>query len=240
MLGPHTELFGLVAPGDWVDFFRHVGETFDGLIVPETDNRNLSELLIPKLMQAKDRFDVVFVRDYQPPSAGEWKDDENQLPDSSSPYFLKSMTGPRWMAGGVLSRPFITTAQTKGKFAISSIESSSVYGKEANVLSRPMSFEVDHCLCVCEGVLLVKLRDEKMGKAVREGETVVIPSGTSFSLEFDSRFVRVISFASGDGIEALIQQAGSPWKEVLLPDKVDVSDESKLAGALSALQIKIS
>ena len=114
MLGPHTEILGLIAPGDWVDFFRYVSEPFNGLLVPEFDDRDLKSLLIPKVMTAKDRFDVVFVRDYQPPAVSEWEEGEGKLPEGSEPYFLRYMTGPRYMAGGVMSRPFITTKQSAG------------------------------------------------------------------------------------------------------------------------------
>ena len=59
MLGPHTEIYGLITPGDWVDFFRYVSEPYEGILVPETDDRDLKSLLIPKVMAAKGKFDVV-------------------------------------------------------------------------------------------------------------------------------------------------------------------------------------
>jgi hypothetical protein len=236
MIGPHTEIHGLIAPGDWVDFFRYVAEPFEGLIVPEFDDRDLKTHIFPKIMAAKDRFDVVFQRDYQPPEVSEWKDSENQLPKDSSPYFLRSNTGPRWMAGGVMSRPFITTTQSAGKFAISSIESSSIYGK--TIFSQPLKFkDVDHCLCVGEGALVVKLNG-KGEETVREGETVVIPAGQSFTLEFASRFVRIMSFTSGDGIESLIHKAGAPYKGFVLPDEAPEIDEARLEKVFGELSIE--
>ncbi|KAF9774289.1 hypothetical protein IL306_007729, partial [Fusarium sp. DS 682] len=57
LLGPHTETVGLVAPGDWVDFFRYVGETYNGILVPENDDRDIKSMLMQKMMAAKDRFD---------------------------------------------------------------------------------------------------------------------------------------------------------------------------------------
>jgi hypothetical protein len=100
MLGPHTELLGLIAPGDWVDFFRYVADEDKSLMVPEFDDRDLKAHIIPKVMATKDRFDVQFVHDYQPPQVEDWKGNENRLPDAQEPYYLRSMTGPRWMAGG--------------------------------------------------------------------------------------------------------------------------------------------
>lgn len=236
MLGPHTEILGLIAPGDWVDFFRFVSEPFTGLLVPEFDDRDLKALLMPKIIAARDRFDVVFQRDYQAPEVSEWKEEENVLPGPLEPYFLRANMGPRWMAGGVMSRPFVTTQQTGGKFAISSIEGSAVYGP--SLFSQPLTFkDVDHCLCVQEGALVVTLGG-KSGETVREGETVVIPSGQSFTLEFATRFVRVISFTSGEGIEALIQKAGRPYKGFTLPDEAPGFDEGGLEKVFDELSIE--
>lgn len=123
MIGPHTELSGLITPGDWVDFFRYVSEPYEGLLVPENDNRDLKSLLIPKVIAAKGQFDVVFQPDYKPPELGEWKKEDEELPGSQQGYFLRANTGPRWMLGGVMSRPFVTTKQSNGVCAISSIES---------------------------------------------------------------------------------------------------------------------
>ncbi|CRK31426.1 hypothetical protein BN1708_005429 [Verticillium longisporum] len=137
MLGPHTELNGLVAPGDWIDFFRFVAESYDGVLVPENDNRNLGALLGQKMATAKDRFDVHFERNYQPPALGDWLETENVLPSPGEPYFLRANTGPRWMLGGVMSRPFLHASQCGGKFAVSSIESSKVVVLKGILMASP-------------------------------------------------------------------------------------------------------
>lgn len=219
MLGPHTELHGLITPGDWVDFFRHVSEPYEGLLVPETDDRDLKSLLIPKVMAAKEKFDVVFQPHYQPPELSDWVDGEdNELPTSSQPFFLRANTGPRWMLGGVMSRPFVTTTQSNGVCAISSIESSKTSGE--TLFSRFMTFDkVDHCLCVQEGTLVVRLKDSSSSSCeLREGETAVIPAGQPFALDFASRYVRVWSFTDGDGIETLVHRLGQQVDGVVLPD----------------------
>ncbi|PYH29832.1 RmlC-like cupin [Aspergillus neoniger CBS 115656] len=217
LLGPHTETYGVVTPGDWVDFFRYVSEPYEGILVPENDDRDLKALLIPKVMAAKQDFDVVFQPHYQPPALGEWSADEEKLPESSQPYFLRANTGPKWMLGGVMSRPFITTRQSQGVCAISSIESSKTYGE--TLLSKFLTFQsVDHCLCVQEGTLTVQLKDGPES-TFREGETVVIPAGQAFALRFASRYVRVWSFTDGDGIETLIHRLGTPFEGAVLPDQ---------------------
>jgi hypothetical protein len=198
---------------------------------------------MPKIMAAKDRFDVVFQRDYTPPEVGEWEEDENVLPEGGGKeYFLKANSGPRWMFGGVMSRPFITTAQCEGKFSISSIESSKEYGK--TLFSNPLTFKnVDHCLCIQEGALTVRIADEgaALGEpsTLHEGETVLIPAGKAFTLEFGSRFVRLWSFAGGDGIEALIQRAGNASKGVVLPDEAAGIDQERLKVVCGELDVEL-
>jgi hypothetical protein len=236
MSGPHTELLGLIAPGDWVDFFRYVSETHEGIILPENDNRDLKGILIPKVMAAMDRFDVHFARDYQAPEVADWEDGENVLPGPLEPYFLRANTGPRWMLGGVLSRPFIHASQCGGKFAISSIESSKLY--DANPFSQWLMFEdVDHCLCVQEGLLNVSLKTSDEWITVREGQTLVLATKQSFRLAFASRYVRFISFTNGEGIEELVKSAGTPYAGFVIPDEAERVDVAKLKEVGGRLRI---
>lgn len=237
MLGPHTEIMGLVAPGDWIDFFRYIGETFTGLIAPEFDNRNIKEHIIGKMMKADRDYDVNFVRDYTPPEVAEFDESDSKIPEGSAPYYLRANTGPRWMAGDVLSRPFCTTAQTTGKFAMTSLESSKDYGE--SILSRYMTFpHVDHCLAVMEGKLVVKM---KAGQeyTISEGETAVIPANQGFALGFASKYVRVWTFSSGDGVEAIIHKAGAPFEGFILPDRVQAYDRSKLDGVCQGMGVSL-
>ena len=248
-LGPHTETFGLVAPGDWVDFFRHVGEPYDGLLAPESDERDLRTLLMPKVMAARDRFDVHFVPDFDAPALGDWVPAENVLPGRPhEPYFLRANTGPRWMLGGVMSRPFITTTETEGKFAVSSIESSSRYPEQAPAGCWLAFPGVCHCFCVMEGILKIRVRATKEGaekgddgawSCVREGQTALVAAGQTFSLGFASRYVRVISFSNGKGLEEVIHRAGSKCESLLLPDAVEAVALPKLKEICDQLCVSI-
>jgi hypothetical protein len=207
------------------------------VVVPEHDDRDLKALLVPKVMAAKDRFDVHFERDYKPPEVADWQENENVLPGPLEPYFLRANTGPRWLLGGVMLRPFITAHQSGGRFAISSIESSSKYGP--GPLSKWLTFpEVDHCLCVLEGLLKVQLQGDEGWSEVREGQTLVISAGQAFKLEFGSRYVRAWSFTNGKGIEELIQTAGKPTESFVIPDKVEKWEDEELIKAIEGLGLK--
>ncbi|KAJ9131776.1 Cupin domain-containing protein [Pleurostoma richardsiae] len=239
LLGPHTETLGLIAPGDWVDFFRYVGEKYNGNIVPEFDNRDLRAILIPKVMAATEEFDVNFVPDYKPPELGEWLDTENTLPGPLEPYFLRANTGPRWLLGGVMSRPFINASQCSEKFAISSIEGSSAYSTPSP-LSRWLTFPtVDHCFVVSEGLLKVKLNAQDAWSTVREGQALTIAAGQAFTLAFGSRYVRAISFTNGRGIEELIQTAGSSFAGFVLPEEPVPWEEARFQQAASKLGLQV-
>jgi len=215
-----------------------VSEPFTGLIVPEHDDRNLKSIIIPKVMAAKDKFDVVFQPQHKGCEVGEWTAEDEKLPAGEEPYFLKANKGPQWMLGGVMSRPFITTTQSGGKFAISSIESSATYG--ASVFSRAMTFEKTfHCFVVLEGALGVTLKSSSSKSVVREGETLAVPAGQGFSLSFESKYVRVWSFASGDGIESIVHKAGESYAGMVLPDKAPEFDSGKVDSACKGLGISI-
>jgi mannose-6-phosphate isomerase-like protein (cupin superfamily) len=122
------------------------------------------------------------------------------------------------------SRPFITTKQNGGRFAISSIETSNKY-PASDLFAKPLIFEtVDHCFCVQEGCLAVMLDgQETLG---REGDTLVVPSGVAFRLEARSKYVPVYAFTSGDGIEAVIHAAGEQVKGYVLLDEVPAVNAS--------------
>ena len=136
-----------------------------------------------------------------------------------------------------MSRPFVTTKQSAGVCAISSIESSKDYGD--TVFSQPMTFEsVDHCFCVMDGKLKVTLNGSGEG-VFHEGETVVIPAGQAFSLGFESKYVKVHSFADGDGIESLIHRAGGQIDQVVLPDQAPAHDASRIAAVAQELKITL-
>ncbi|OIW26640.1 cupin domain-containing protein [Coniochaeta ligniaria NRRL 30616] len=244
LLGPYTETLGLIAPGDWIDFFRYIAEPFDGNILPEFDGRDLASILIPKVMAAKDQFDVNFVRpgsgEYTPPEVGEWLDSENVLPGPGEPYFLRANTGPRWLLGGVLVRPFINASQCGGRFGIASIEGSGAYSKDSSPLGRSLAFPtVDHCFVVFEGVLEVKLEGEEGWSAVREGQTLVVAAGQGFALGFGSRYVRAVLFTNGCGIEELIQTAGEPFEGFVLPDEPGSWDEGRFLEAAGRLGVLV-
>lgn len=139
-----------------------------------------------------------------------------------------------------MSRPFMRAEKSGGKFAISSIESSSVYGK--SVFSSWVRFEnVDHCFSVQEGTLMAKVKDDETewSEATR-GETLFIPAGQAFSLEFGCRYVQAYLFTNGKGLEELIHVAGEPYLPAILPDGTPTWDEGRITVACRSLGVSLA
>lgn len=235
-LAPYTEFLALTTPGIQVDVFRAMGEDFSGIMLVSEDNPNLLHKTPPP------NFDLFFEDNHQPPELSPWLDTENRLAEVSQPYFLRANTGPQWMFGGILSRPFITTAQCDGKFSISTFESSSGY-PERPFFDRYMSFTtVDHCFCVMEGLFKIKLKRNSEWTVLREGQTAVVPAREFFTADIDSKFVRVITFSNGPGVSELIQKAGYQCSGNILPETVgswDGWDEVRLKSACAEVGSQI-
>jgi len=228
-----NESLGLVTPGDWVDFFRFVSDKYEGVHVDEYDNRNTLERLFPLFKTIKEKFDVVFQPHHVGCEVGEWTENDTKIPDGVEPYYLRANTGPRYLLGGILSRPFITTKQSARRFAITSIESSNRYSE--SVLSKPFKFEKAHQVyCVLDGSMNVMV--DGRANDVRSGETVFVPAGTAASVTFNDRYVRFWAFSSHDGLETLVSQAGGEYEGKVIPEKardIDMSavkDVSKRIG----------
>ncbi|KKK22075.1 hypothetical protein ARAM_002399 [Aspergillus rambellii] len=172
-----------------------------------------------------------------PPPVTPWTEADEVLPDGVVPYYLKYNSGPKWVLGGVSSRPFITTTQSGGKFAISSIESSNTYGP--SVFSRQISFpNTHHCLVLLDGSVEVTLSGGSPTLA-HAGDVIFLTAGSAFSIDFKTKYVRIWSYASGDGIEALIGAAGTPMKAQALPNEALEIDEAKVNDACKTLGIEI-
>ncbi|CVL05060.1 related to dioxygenase [Fusarium mangiferae] len=232
LLGPYNETLGLVTPGQWVDFFRFISEQYDGVLAPEFDSRNAMAALGPKIGEITKNYDVIFRPDFVGAEVGEWTEDDTKLPESIQAYYLKADTGPRYLLGGILSRPFITTAQNNGQFSMTSIESSNMLG--GNVLKHAFSFKhVHQVYCVLDGAISVSV-DGQVGQ-VGAGDTIFIPAGTQVTVQFEAKYVRFWSFASGDGLEKVIEEAGGSFEGVIVPDEARQVDAGKVREVAEAL-----
>jgi mannose-6-phosphate isomerase-like protein (cupin superfamily) len=225
LLDPLTETIGLITPGDWIDFFRFVCEKYDGVYTAEDDSRNPFATLGLKMAEISQKHDVVFQPQHVGANVSAWSESDHQLPPDTQPYYLQANRGPRYLLGGLLARPFITTAQSGGKFAIASIESSSKRGP--SVLSKKFTFaKVHQVFHVLDGAVLLTVNGQS--SEVRAGETAFVPKGTALSIDFVDNYVRFWVFSSGNGLETLVSQAGQAFKGHLVPDQTANIDQSEV------------
>lgn len=216
ILGEYTEFIGLIIPGGWEEFFRFIGEPYDGPMWPLVDNRNPFEVLIPKLKAATEKFDMIPQPHHPSCEPQAWDGTENTLPGKLAPYFLKADKGPKYLVDGVVVRPMVTTKESADKFAIGSIDGSSFHSNAA--LATTMSFaNVHHALQVADGQFEVAIDGNKTLLAT--GETLYIPKGSQFSLRIASRYGRAYVFANGGGLIELLSAYGQAYEHGIAPEK---------------------
>ena len=220
ILGDHSEMMGLIVPGGWEEFFRFIGEPYDGPMWPMQDDRNFFEVVLPKLKQAAEQFDMVPCPQQKPFDPQPWLESDNALPGWPAPYFLKSKSGPAYVVGGLVCRPLITTAESYGKFAIGLIEGSCQH-REHTIFAQArgqLNFStVHHAFFVVDGK--VEANVDGHSTTLHAGELVYVPKGLKFSLEIRSRFARFYSFSNGVGLVEMLGELGKPWSLPTLPEK---------------------
>lgn len=233
-----NETMGLVTPGQWVDFFRFVSETYEGVVADEFDTRSPGAVFGPKIREIKEKYDVVFQPQFKGAEVSNFTAEDETLPAGCEAYFLKANTGPVHLLEGVISRPFITTKQSTGptgNFAITSIESSN---RHNTILGKPFTFErVHQVFHVLDGAISLTVNGGE-DSLVRAGETAFLPAGTTVTLNFVDRYVRFWSYSSGDGLETLIKKAGQAFEGTVVPDahqcgKIDVERIKRVADEMN-------
>ncbi|KAF2160889.1 hypothetical protein M409DRAFT_28769 [Zasmidium cellare ATCC 36951] len=220
ILGNHSEMVGLIIPGGWEEFFRFIGEPYSGPLWPLDDQRNLFEVLIPKLKAAAEQFDMVPCPQHRQFGPSPWEEDENRLPGTLQPYFLKNGSGPAYLAGGMICRPLITTAESNGKFVIGTIEGSSHHhDSDLFANSRKLKFQsTHHAFQLVEGVVEFGLGSSPPAY-LHAGELVYVPSGTEVSISIRSRYAKLYAFSSGKGIVELLCKIGEACSTPIPPEK---------------------
>ncbi|OGE47465.1 hypothetical protein PENARI_c043G05623 [Penicillium arizonense] len=216
ILGDRSEFIGLIVPGGWEEFFRLLGEPYAGAMWPATDDRNPLEVLIPRLKEAAERFDMVpqpHIQAFEPQPWVEGKD--NVLPAALRPYFLRAGTEPAYRFGGSVVRVLATTKESGGKFAIGSLEGSSFHQNE--ILAAGLVFpSVHHAFHIIEGTF--EFQVDAAVVTLTAAETLYVPKGSRFELRYRSRYAKLYVFASGGGLVELFARTGHEYKLPIIPE----------------------
>jgi hypothetical protein len=228
----------LIIPGGWEEFFRFIGEPYVGPLFPTNDRRNPFEVLIPKLMAATEKFDMVPVREKAQFDPQPWDGTEIKLPGvcENGGYYLREGAGEKWAVGGTVVRPLATRKETKGRFSIYSLEGSSLHTGKG--LSKAVEFkDTHHAIFIVDGVVKRVIDGSEVKTTV--GETTFVPAGTKWTLEAESVYARAYVFANGGGIGEILQNVGSKYEFPLVPTDVVAWDENKLKTLESELKFAV-
>ncbi|KAK4894620.1 hypothetical protein LTR27_007262 [Elasticomyces elasticus] len=230
ILGAHSEFVGLIVPGGWEEFFRFIGEPYDGSMWPMDDDRNIFEVLIPKLKQAAEKFDMIPCPQHKQFEPQAWETTDSQLPGKPDAYFLKNATGPAYEVGGAVCRPLVTTAESYGKFAIGSIEGSSRHAHHGIFATPDQSLrfdEVHHAFQIIDGAMEFQIGSSTPAK-LAAGNIIFVPKCTPFWFRTSSRASQMYCFASGGGIVEVLCKLGKSHKSPILPEQASECDPAAL------------
>jgi len=236
-------MVGLIVPGGWEEFFRFIGEPYDGPMWPMEDHRNFFEVLLPKLKAAAEQFDMVPCPQHKAVEPQAWGSSDSKLPGKLEPYFLRSGAGPAYVVGGTVCRPLITTAESAGKFALGSIEASSHKDLQSGIFdrsSRLLRFEsTHHAFLVVEGAMAFKIGGAKPSR-LGAGELLYVPKGHGFSFVATTRFAKMYAFTNGGGVVELLQRLGRSHRSPILPEMASPWDESSLRSIEKPLGFRVT
>ncbi|KAH8646049.1 RmlC-like cupin domain-containing protein [Tricladium varicosporioides] len=234
----HTEFIGLIIPGGWEEFFRFIGEPYSGPLFPTNDRRNPFEVLIPKLMAATEKFDMIPCRDKQQFDPQPWDGSENVLPGKceNGGYFLKENSGEKFVVGGTVVRPLARREETNGRFSIYTLEGSSLHAGKG--LGKTLEFkDTHHAFFVVEGQLKLSIDGQEVKTTV--GETTFVPAGTKWSFGVESSYARAYVFANGGGVGEILTKVGEKYDEAVVPGEAGPCDHSKLGVLEGDLKFKV-
>ncbi|GME54082.1 Cupin RmlC-type [Neofusicoccum parvum] len=207
ILGDHSEFVGLIVPGGWEEFFRIVGEPYRGPLFPVDDARDPRVVLIPRLIEASERCDMVPARDHPGAAVQPWAPGrDDALPAGVRPYFLRAGAGPKWVVEGTVCRPLATTVQSAGRFSVASLEGGDVHRNFLAGIGRLRWESVHHCFVVVHGKVAFRVGGEAASLAA--DDSIFIPAAEGFSFSFASAFAQMYVFANGGGVAELVMKVG--------------------------------
>lgn len=205
---------------------------------PTNDKRNPMQTLVPKLMAATEKFDMVPVRDKAQFDPQPWDGSEVSLPGKceNGGYFLRDGAGAKKEVGGLVVRAMASRKETDGRFSIYEVQASALH----KGVGKSLRFaETHHAVQTVAGVLKVII-DGKPTLATF-GETVFVPAGIDFEIAAESSYAKGYIFANGGGVGEVLMSVGSEHAGLLVPDEQDVKafDASSLKGLESELKFTV-
>ncbi len=208
-LAEGSEFFGLVTPGDWINFFPDAGEEWGSLSYPAPGTHPLN---FPRLMGAMGKYKIILDREAQYWPAEESDADLALKPEYGS-YFLRYRHGTRHALAGHLGISHATGVQTKNTFAMRLIEAAAGAAMPAH--HHENAHEV---IYVTAGSVDLTLA----GEIVRlyPGWAASIPAGTVHATRaIDPRSSWIASY-SDPRADLDFERCGQATGQFMLPDEL--------------------
>ncbi|WP_027487313.1 cupin domain-containing protein [Allorhizobium undicola] len=197
-VAPHTQFFGVVAPGGWEGFFESAGMPWTGAAMPgENDPFDFSRM--GPSMQ-KYRIMRVPEQDYAPITNGD--DEDRVLPHEAKSYILQSGYGDRIRAGGHLVTQVLSPKASEGSLDMRTIEAG-----QGAAMPACRHGQAHLTLYVLQGTLRLTLNGQP--HELRPGDFANIPAGTIYATEVASHSARWIASASKDKALSLWDALGT-------------------------------
>ncbi|KAF5613643.1 acetoacetate ligase [Fusarium tjaetaba] len=231
----HTEVVGLIIPGDWEEYFRFISERYAGSLFPTNDRRDRAKILFPKLMAASDQFDMTIVPEKQAFEPQPWDGSENKLPGAMAKggYFLRDGEGDRWELCGTVVRPMATLKETGDKFTVYDI-SSSIHFNKTSFKWAVQFKDTHHAVYALMGkwALIVGNKTSELAA----GETGFVPAGCAFRLEPSAAYARAYVFANGGGYGQVLTSLGTLYDDILVPQLDQVKKWTQDIAGIQSLE----
>jgi len=238
ILQPNTEFLGLVVPGNWIKFFKEIGEPYAGPLYPTTDARPFPVAQYRAAIEEKGH-DVIpdpayklFPAQNPDPAA------DSKLPEDRTPYFLRADLGPRYALGAQVCSPLVTNVQSGGRFTICAIEGSNFTQASHGSALKFKFTKTDFLLRVAEGKVVLSFDNSKRD-TLTSGESAFIPRNTVFSYRFPGKYGRFYLFGGKNegGLEHIFKEAGTTVQGLL--EAYAAFDYGKVAAAARQIDAEV-
>jgi quercetin 2,3-dioxygenase len=196
----HAGFVGPIVPGGWERFFDLTGIPYDGAAPfpvgfrPEVPFAKFGEAehvfamkYLPDAEYAQPRFDVA----------------DDTLPGERKPYFLRAGEGPRHLFAGGLATTLISSGETGGQIAMTTLE----LPRGAGVPAHRHEHATEG-IYVLEGALRLWLDGAE--RVLATGDYASIPAGTEHRWEGAAFFTKTLAMSTPGGLEAVLTRAGEP------------------------------
>jgi len=213
-LGRHNQFLGYAMPGGFERMFRITGEPWDGYVYPAAGASGPPPR--ERFKEAEIEMQMKYVDD---PYVEATEADDDALPGSCRPYYLKAGEGDRRLLLDQLFTVLMRSEESDGQAAI--IHALGPLGA-AFPPHRHDATTVG--IWVLDGALNVMIDGEP--HSLMPGDFAYLPAGCVWSYEMGSHYTQLHLIATPAGIEQLCTRASESYAHYMFPSNVVTGADS--------------